>query len=91
MIDENRELLLKCARALEDLREDLVFVGGCTTGLLITDPAAADIRSTRDVDVIAEVGSRGEYYALENESARSDSGRTRRSSAAGRAQKSFSM
>ena len=66
MIDENRQLLVRCARALEDLREDLVFVGGCTTGLLITDPAAADIRSTRDVDVIAEVGSRVEYYALEN-------------------------
>ena len=39
MIDENRQLLVRCARALEDLREDLVFVGGCTTGLLITDPA----------------------------------------------------
>ncbi len=65
MIDENRKLLLSCARALGDLREDLVFVGGCTTGLLITDPAAADVRSTRDVDVIAEVGSRVEYYALE--------------------------
>jgi hypothetical protein len=65
MIDENRELLLRCARALDDLREDLVFVGGCTTGLLITDPAAADVRSTRDVDVIAEVGSLVEYYALE--------------------------
>ncbi|MEA2343888.1 MAG: hypothetical protein QOF63_2057, partial [Thermoanaerobaculia bacterium] len=65
MVDENRELLIRCARALEDLRENLVFVGGCTTGLLITDPAAADVRSTRDVDVIAEVGSRVEYYALE--------------------------
>jgi hypothetical protein len=65
MWDENRELLLECARALEDLRDDLVFVGGCATGLLITDPAAADVRSTRDVDVIAEVSSRVEYYALE--------------------------
>src|SRR3954468_10374347 len=65
MRNENLGLLLRCARALEDLREDLVFVGGCATGLLITDPAAADVRITRDVDVIAEVASRVEYYALE--------------------------
>src|SRR5436305_11638091 len=64
-MDENRELLLRCARAVEELRDEFVFVGGCTTGLLITDPAAADVRPTRDVDVIAEVGSRREYYALE--------------------------
>jgi predicted nucleotidyltransferase len=64
MWSENRELLVRGARSLGDLRETLVFVGGCTTGLLITDPAAADVRSTRDVDVIVEIVSRAEYYAL---------------------------
>lgn len=64
MWDENRDLLIRGARALRDLREELVFVGGCTTGLLISDPAAADVRPTRDVDVIAEIVSRSAYYAL---------------------------
>jgi hypothetical protein len=39
-------------------------VGGCTTGLLITDPAAADIRPTHDVDVIVAAASLAEYYAV---------------------------
>ena len=39
----------------------VVFVGGCATGLLIDDPAAAPKRRTYDVDVIAEIGSYAEY------------------------------
>ena len=66
MWSENRELLIRGARALEDLREQLVFVGGCTTGLLITDSAAADVRPTFDIDVVSEIASRSEYYALSN-------------------------
>jgi hypothetical protein len=40
---------------------EIVFVGGCTTGLLITDPAASPVRATDDVDVIVEVASYAEY------------------------------
>lgn len=64
MRNPNRELLLSAARVLQPLADELVFVGGCTTGLMITDPAAADIRSTYDVDAIAEVTSYSEYVAL---------------------------
>jgi hypothetical protein len=64
MADENRKLLIRGARMLGDLRDEFVFVGGCTTGLLITDPAAADIRPTRDVDVIVATASVAEYYAI---------------------------
>jgi predicted nucleotidyltransferase len=64
MWSENRDLLIRGARSLRDLRERLVYVGGCTTGLMISDLAAADVRSTRDVDVIVEIVSRAEYYAL---------------------------
>jgi hypothetical protein len=64
MADENRSLLIRGARLLGDLRDEFVFVGGCTTGLLITDPAAADIRPTRDVDVIVAAASIAEYYAV---------------------------
>ena len=44
--------------------DELVFVGGCTTGLFITDPAAGGIRPTRDVDVIVDVTSYAKYTAL---------------------------
>ncbi len=64
MADENRKLLIRGAQMLGDLRDEFVFVGGCTTGLLITDPAAADIRPTRDVDVIVATASVAEYYAI---------------------------
>jgi len=52
---------------LGTLTDDLVFLGGCATGLLLTDPAAPPIRATRDVDVIAEIASLGEYHALARE------------------------
>jgi hypothetical protein len=62
MRDTNRQLLLSAARLLEPLLEELVFVGGCATGLLITDDAAPSVRATIDVDAIAEITSYLEYY-----------------------------
>ena len=50
---------------LGPLADEMVFVGGCATGLLITDPGAPGVRATRDVDVIAEIASRVEYHRLE--------------------------
>ena len=55
------------ASALGHLREQLVFVGGCAAGLLLTDSAAASARVTFDVDLIAEVTALSSYYKLENE------------------------
>ncbi|MBU0731245.1 MAG: hypothetical protein KKE17_12735 [Proteobacteria bacterium] len=60
----NIELLEIAVHQLDDLVERLVFLGGCATGLLITDPAAPPIRPTQDVDVITEVATRAEYYKL---------------------------
>jgi len=39
--DQNYEYLLLSADALGNLRNEVVFVGGCTAGLLLTDSAAA--------------------------------------------------
>lgn len=61
MANRNLELLKAAARQLTPLLDELVFVGGCTTGLLITDEAAAEIRPTFDVDAIAEITSYAEY------------------------------
>lgn len=60
MNNPNLPLLQAAARLLEPLLDELVFVGGCATGLLITDPAAPGIRPTMDVDAIAEIASYGE-------------------------------
>jgi len=46
------------------LRERVVFLGGAATALLITDSASPDVRFTKDVDVIVEIASRGDYYRL---------------------------
>lgn len=61
----NLELLELAVAALGPLADELVFLGGCATGLLITDAAAPPIRATEDVDVITEVASLQDYHALE--------------------------
>jgi len=57
--------LLATANLLGELTDEVVFVGGATTGLLLTDPAAPDVRPTLDVDVIVEVTSLTGYYRFE--------------------------
>ena len=64
MSDPNLELLETAVRLLEPLPGELVFVGGCATGLLISDPASGGMRATKDVDAIAEIASYPEYAAL---------------------------
>jgi hypothetical protein len=61
MRDTNRLRLISTVRLLSPLLDDLVFVGGCITGLLITDDAAPAVRSTGDVDAIAEITSYAAY------------------------------
>jgi len=57
MANPNFQLLVDAAKLLKPILGELVFVGGCATGLLITDKAAADVRPTYDVDAIAEITS----------------------------------
>ena len=61
MANPNFRLLVDAAKLLKPILGELVFVGGCTTALLITDKAAADVRPTYDVDAIAEITSYVEY------------------------------
>ena len=60
----NIDLLENTIVQLGELAEQMVFVGGCATGLLMTDPAAPPIRVTKDVDAIVQVVSKAEYYQL---------------------------
>jgi predicted nucleotidyltransferase len=58
-------LLEAATAALGELIREVVFVGGATIGLWITDPAAPEPRPTKDVDVIVEVATRGQFAAFE--------------------------
>lgn len=59
-------LLEPAADALGELRESVVFLGGATIALWLTDPAARAPRVTYDVDVIAvEVTTLSRYEAFQ--------------------------
>jgi predicted nucleotidyltransferase len=62
----NLAQLVAVAAKLEPMLDQIVFVGGCTTGLLLTDPAAAPVRPTLDVDAIVAVSSYADFTLLEN-------------------------
>lgn len=61
----NLRMLEFVATKLREIRDDVVFLGGCTTGLFITDPEFPDVRYTLDVDCIVDVISLNQYHQLE--------------------------
>ena len=65
--EKNLAILTMVAAALGPLRESLVFVGGCATGLLVTNVRAQPIRMTDDVDLVAQVVSHRGFHALEKQ------------------------
>lgn len=63
-----RNMLVTVAQALgSDLLGRFVFVGGCTTALLITDVITLeDVRATDDVDLIVDLAGYGEWVQLQD-------------------------
>lgn len=61
------EMLAHIAKGLGPLKDKVVFVGGSTVSLYLTDPGASSVRPTEDVDCVIQVLSRGQYYKLEAE------------------------
>lgn len=57
-------LLELAAEILGPLVDDVVFVGGATVHLWLTEAAAPPVRATDDVDVICDVTSYAEYQVL---------------------------
>jgi hypothetical protein len=53
------------AKALQELNNKVVFVGGAVVDLYADDPARGEIRPTDDVDVFMEVVSRLNYVEIE--------------------------
>lgn len=53
------------ARGLDDLNENIAFVGGAVAGLYADDPASEDARPTMDVDCVLQLGTIKDQYTLE--------------------------
>lgn len=64
MAHPNLQLLTEAARLLIPLLDELVFVGGCTTALFVSDPASPGVRTTFDVDAISEITSYADYLSF---------------------------
>lgn len=60
----SQELLELAADILGPLVDDVVFVGGATVHLWLTEKAAPPVRATDDVDVICDVSTYAEYQGL---------------------------
>jgi len=60
----NIEMIQNVAKALGDLKDQVVFVGGASVSLYLDLKVAEEVRPTEDVDVIIEIVSGGEYQKL---------------------------
>jgi hypothetical protein len=60
------ELLELAADALGNLVPEVVFLGGATIPLWITDPGAPPPRPTKDVDVVVECATTSDFHEFES-------------------------
>ena len=60
----NQEVIKKISLALGEMNERVLFVGGAAIGFYINDPAAEDIRATKDVDITIEIATLGELESF---------------------------
>lgn len=63
-MNRNIQQLCHVAEALEELVREVVFLGGCTTALMVEELAAAEARATEDVDFIVDLTAWIEYQRL---------------------------
>jgi len=62
--DPNIENIEHIAQALGELRNRVVLVGGAVVGILINDTNRPAARPTIDVDLLADVTNRSDYYEI---------------------------
>ena len=60
----NIDALIKVGKALGELNERIVYVGGAVVGLYATDLADDDVRPTKDVDIVVEIATASELEEL---------------------------
>lgn len=64
--DPNLAILELVATALGSVCDSVIFVGGCATGLLLTQERPDRIRITQDVDIVAQALTIRDYHAIES-------------------------
>lgn len=63
----NEGIIKEVAEALGELNERVVYVGGAVVSLYADDPAAEDVRPTKDVDIFLEIASYGKLAEFQEE------------------------
>jgi predicted nucleotidyltransferase len=61
----NMGVVKKVAIALGELNEQVAYVGGATVSIYADDPAAEDVRPTKDIDIMLNIVSFAELTALQ--------------------------
>ncbi len=61
------EIVKVVADALGDINSHVVYVGGAIVGVYADDPAADDVRPTKDVDITLKIATYAELSKLEQE------------------------
>jgi predicted nucleotidyltransferase len=60
----NKDIIKTVANGLAELSDKVIYVGGAVVSLYINDPAAEDVRPTKDIDISLEIASLGELETL---------------------------
>ncbi len=63
--NNNIEMVANIAKALEEINDEVVFIGGAVTAFYIDDPAAPEPSPSEDVDCVVKVFTYLEYSKLE--------------------------
>ena len=63
----NLAILELVATALGPVCDSVIFVGGCATGLLLTQERSDRLRITGDVDIMAQALTVHDYHAIEDQ------------------------
>lgn len=61
----NMGVIKKVAIALGDLNNKVAYVGGATVSIYADDPAAEDVRPTKDIDIMLQIVSFSELVTLQ--------------------------
>lgn len=69
----NRIILERVALALDELNKQVIYVGGAVVCLYADDPAADDVRPTKDVDISLSVATIGELEKVRTKWQKRDS------------------
>ncbi len=64
------ESIVEVASALGELNEKTVFVGGAVVSIYVDDPAAEEVRPTKDIDIALEIVMLGQLEILRQELAK---------------------